>query len=151
MARTVGLHSPTAAVVRNTPGWLGSVSVSVIVIMMIALANASPAVAERCGRLRTPAQRRLPEHGGGNVPTGFGLRPGAKAPDEPPTPHRLLASRRLCRGGPHPGAPAARPALEHVGVMQEPVEQRGDRGGVAEELSHSSTGRLEVSIVEARS
>ena len=45
----------------------------------------------------------------------------------------------------------ARPALEHVGVMQEPVEQRGDRGGVAEELSHSSTGRLEVSIVEARS
>ena len=29
---------------------------------------------------------------------------------------------------------AARPALEHVRVMQEPVEQRGDRGGVAEQL-----------------
>ena len=69
------------------------------------------------------------------MPTGFGLRPGAKAPDEPPTPHRLRASRRLYQGGPHPGAPAARPALEHVRVMQKPVEQRGDRGGVAEQLS----------------
>ena len=29
------------------------------------------------------------------MPTGFGLRPGAKAPDEPPTPHRLGASRQL--------------------------------------------------------
>ena len=26
---------------------------------------------------------------------GFGLRPGAKAPDEPPTPYRLRASPRL--------------------------------------------------------
>ena len=26
------------------------------------------------------------ESGGGNVPMGFGLRPGAKAPDEPPSP-----------------------------------------------------------------
>ena len=42
----------------------------------------------------------------------------------------------LCgQGGPDPGAPAAGPALEHVCVMQEPVEQRGDRGGVPEELS----------------
>ena len=29
------------------------------------------------------------------MPTGFGLRPGAKAPDEPPTPYRLRASPRL--------------------------------------------------------
>ncbi len=32
-------------------------------------------------------------------------------------------------------APAARPALEHVRVMEQAVEQRGDGGGVAEELS----------------
>ena len=42
-------------------------------------------------------------------------------------------SKPAISGG--PGAPAARPALEHVCVMQEPVEQRGDGGGVAEELS----------------
>ena len=35
------------------------------------------------------------------------------------------------------GAPAARPALEHVRVMEQAVEQRGDGGGVAEELSPS--------------
>ena len=29
------------------------------------------------------------------MPTGLGLRPGAKAPDEPPTPYRLRASPRL--------------------------------------------------------
>ncbi len=29
------------------------------------------------------------------MPTGFGLRPGAKAPDEPPTPYRIRASPRL--------------------------------------------------------
>ena len=36
------------------------------------------------GRQRNAGYRRT---GGGNVPTGFGLRPGAKGPDEPPTPH----------------------------------------------------------------
>ena len=30
--------------------------------------------------------RRVRRAGGGNVPTGLGLRPGAKAPDEPPHP-----------------------------------------------------------------
>ena len=35
------------------------------------------------GRQRNAGYRRA---GGRNVPTGFGLRPGAKAPDEPPTP-----------------------------------------------------------------
>ena len=39
--------------------------------------------------------RRVRRAGGGNVPTGLGLRPGAKAPDEPPTPYRLRASPRL--------------------------------------------------------
>ena len=33
------------------------------------------------------------------------------------------------------GAPATRPALEHVRVMEQAVEQRGDGGGVAEQLS----------------
>ena len=33
------------------------------------------------------------------------------------------------------GAPAARAALEDVSVVQEPVEQRCDRGVVAEELA----------------
>jgi hypothetical protein len=31
-------------------------------------------------------------------------------------------------------APAARAAFEHVRVVQQPIEQRGDRGGVAEQL-----------------
>ena len=30
---------------------------------------------------------------------GLGLRPGAKAPDQPPMPYRLRASPRLYRGG----------------------------------------------------
>ena len=34
------------------------------------------------------------------------------------------------------GAPAARwPALEHMRVMEQTVEQRGDGGGVAEQLT----------------
>ena len=33
------------------------------------------------------------------------------------------------------GAPAAWPALEHVGMMQQPIQQRGDGGGVAEQLA----------------
>ena len=36
--------------------------------------------------LRRASSRPYRRAGGGNVPTGFGLRPGAKAPDEPPTP-----------------------------------------------------------------
>ena len=32
-------------------------------------------------------------------------------------------------------APAARSALEHMGVMEQPIEQRGDRRGVAEQLA----------------
>jgi hypothetical protein len=47
--------------------------------------------------------------------------------------------------------PAARAASEHVCVMEEAVEERGHGGGVAEELAQSSTGRLEVRIVDARS
>ena len=31
---------------------------------------------------------------------GIGLRPGAKAPDEPPTPYRLRASPRLYNWAP---------------------------------------------------
>ena len=41
--------------------------------------------ADAFGRQRNVGYRST---GRGNVPTGFGLRPGAKAPDEPPTPHR---------------------------------------------------------------
>ena len=33
------------------------------------------------------------------------------------------------------GAPAARAALEDVRVMEQPIEERGDGGGVAEELA----------------
>ena len=40
--------------------------------------------ADAFGRQPNAGYRRT---GGGNVPTGFGLRPGAKGPDEPPTPH----------------------------------------------------------------
>ena len=32
------------------------------------------------------------------MPRGLGLRPGAKAPDEPPTPYRLRVSPRLYSG-----------------------------------------------------
>ena len=35
--------------------------------------------------------------------------------------------------------------------MEQAVEHRGDRGGIAEELPQSSTGRFEVSSVEALS
>ena len=40
------------------------------------------------------------------------------------------------------GAPAARPALEHVRVMEQTVEQRGDSGGVAEQLTPVLDGSI---------
>ena len=48
------------------------------------------------------------------MPTGLGLRPGAKAPDEPPTPYRLRASPRLYKWRQHAwkrGMDATREAL----------------------------------------
>src|SRR5437773_7483345 len=33
------------------------------------------------------------------------------------------------------GAPASRSAFEHVRMMEQPIEQRGDGGGVAEQLA----------------
>ena len=45
------------------------------------------------------------------------------------------------------GAPAARPALEHMAVMQQAIEHRGDGGGVAEQLAPIVDGALEVSSV----
>jgi hypothetical protein len=48
-------------------------------------------------------------------------------------------------------APAARSAPEHVRMMEQPIEQGRNRGGVAEQLPQSSTGRFEVSSVDARS
>jgi hypothetical protein len=35
--------------------------------------------------------------------------------------------------------------------MEEPIEQGGEGGGVAEQLAPASTGRLDVSSVDARS
>ncbi len=92
-------------------------------------------LAEGCRRLRTPAERRLPESG--RRKRAHGVRTAARCESAGCATDslRLRTSCRLYRGGPHPGAPASRPALEHVCVMQEPVEQRGDRGGVAEELA----------------
>ena len=46
--------------------------------------------------------------------------------------------------------PAARSALEEMAVLQQAVEHGGDRGGVAQKFSQSSTGRFEVSSVLAR-
>src|SRR6476660_4717741 len=39
-------------------------------------------------------------------------------------------------------APAARSAFEHVRMMEQPIEQRGDRGGVAEQLSPVVDGSI---------
>ena len=49
------------------------------------------------------------------------------------------------------GPLAARSALEHVRVMEQPIKERGHRRGVAEELPPSSTGLFDVSSVDARS
>jgi hypothetical protein len=49
------------------------------------------------------------------------------------------------------GPLAARPAFEQVAVAQQAVERSGDRGAVAEQCSPSSTGRLKVNSVLARS
>jgi hypothetical protein len=47
--------------------------------------------------------------------------------------------------------PASRPALEHVGVVEEAVEHGPDSGGVAEYLPPVLQGGLDVISVEARS
>ena len=104
---------------RTTSGWALTLGRARILRSAVQRRGNWRNAADAFGRQPNAGYRRT---GGGNVPTGFGLRPGATAPDAPPTLHRLRASRRLYRGGPHPGAPAARPALEHVRVMQEPVE-----------------------------
>ena len=46
--------------------------------------------------------------------------------------------------------PATWDALEHVPVVEGPIEHRGDRQHVTKQPAPSSTGRLEVSSVEAR-
>jgi hypothetical protein len=48
-------------------------------------------------------------------------------------------------------APATKIALEDVCVVEEAIEHRADRGGVASTLPQSSTGRLEVSRIDTRS
>ena len=48
---------------------------------------------------------------------------------------RVDASRRVPLAAVEPGAPAAGAAREDMGVVEEPVEQRGDGRGVAEELA----------------
>ena len=96
---------------RTTSGWALTLGRARILRSAVQRRGNWRNAAHAFGRQPNAGYRRT---GGGNVPTGFGLRPGAKAPDAPPTRHRLRASRRLYRGGPHAGAPAARPALEHV-------------------------------------
>jgi hypothetical protein len=46
------------------------------------------------------------------------------------------------------GAPAAWAALQHVRVMEQPIKQRRDSGGVVEQ---PSTGRFDVKRMDARS
>jgi len=55
-------------------------------------------------------------------------------------------------GHSHLGAPASRAALEQMAVMQNAIEHRGNCGHISQQsLLQSSTGRLEVSSVLARS
>ena len=51
-----------------------------------------------------------------------------------PLPLLLLLSLGISRGA-GPGSPAARAALEHVPMVQQPVQHGGDGGAVAEQLS----------------
>jgi hypothetical protein len=44
------------------------------------------------------------------------------------------ASRRVPLAAVEPGAPAPGAARQDMGMVEEPIEQRGDGGGVAEEL-----------------
>jgi hypothetical protein len=55
---------------------------------------------------------------------------------------RYLVASSAGRFSPIFPAPGA--ALEDVAVMEETVEHSGHRGGVAEDLPQSSTGRFEV-------
>ena len=66
---------------------------------------------------------------------GIGLRPGAKAPDEPPTPYRLRASPRLYvrRERRHSSA-GANPARQ---LSLQPVAVGADGGGNDIRLKHS--------------
>jgi hypothetical protein len=49
------------------------------------------------------------------------------------------------------GSPPSRATLEHMAVMKQAVEHRADSGEIPRSLPQSSTGRLEVSSVLARS
>ena len=85
--------------------------------------SAGVATGNPCASRMIPLESPVPEigtpgseSGGGNVPMGVGLRPGAKAPEAPPTPHRPRASPRLyplpqttrCRGCGSPPATGER-------------------------------------------
>jgi hypothetical protein len=67
------------------------------------------------------------------APTTSGNSPRS-GPDDSPLPLSLLLSLAVYRAA-GPGSPTARPALEHVPMMQHPVQHGGDGGAVAEQLS----------------
>ncbi len=70
---------------RITSGWALTLGRARILRAAVQRRGNWPKAADAVGRQPNAGYRFA---GGGNVPTGSGLRPGAEAPDEPPTPHR---------------------------------------------------------------